>query len=146
MPEKLKAKYAATKILVLDRQERLEKGLPHTDKMIARHVGVTRDTIDRWKKEIPQTITEMEKPKVTTDILGDALHDYDSDTWLKENIKKVNKALIKSCDAGSPASLKIYYQLTKQLIEESKITHEISADEVARRNLEAARQLRESGY
>ncbi|KKL91443.1 hypothetical protein LCGC14_1894640 [marine sediment metagenome] len=71
---------------------------------------------------------------------------YDSNDWLLNRTAEADKALLDSLSKGSPASLKLFYQLMDRLIEKQEIIHGLTADETTRRNLEADRQLREDGY
>ena len=75
------------------------------------------------------------------------IEEYDPDAYLANSAKTVDAALIRACERGSPGALKAYYQITNRLVEKSEnINLDISGDELTRRNLEAARRLRELGY
>ena len=71
--------------------------------------------------------------------------DYGSEEYLENNVSKIDKALLKACEDGNASALKIYYQLTNRLIEQSeqKLKVVLTADEIARRNLLAERELQE---
>ena len=69
-----------------------------------------------------------------------------SQGWLKGKGHEINEALIQSCKGGNAQSLKLFFQLTEQLVEKQEVKIGLNADEIARRNLEADRQLREGGY
>jgi len=72
---------------------------------------------------------------------------YDSSEFLKKRSAEVDEALLKTVKKGSPASLKLYYQLTGQLIEKQDTTFrlgEVSADDHAKIRQEAARRVQDN--
>jgi len=70
---------------------------------------------------------------------------YDSEEILGGGTDRVDKALLRACEQGNAAALKIYYQLTNRLVEKSEqnLKLELSADDIAARNLIADRELDE---
>ena len=66
--------------------------------------------------------------------------------WLHAQGETVNEALIGACRQGNAQALKLFFQLTDQLVEKQDIKVGLSADEIAKRNLEADNQLKEEGY
>ena len=70
---------------------------------------------------------------------------YNSEEYLEKQVKDIDASLIQACESGKVEALKIYYQLTKRLVDkrENKLIVEISADEFYRRNTEAERRIRE---
>jgi len=78
------------------------------------------------------------------DMMENALHK--SEEYLDKNDGVVDDALVKACKRGNAGALKLYYQLTNRLIEKSEVKVGLSADERARRNLQADVELLDSGY
>ena len=70
--------------------------------------------------------------------------EYNSEKYLNENVAQVDKALIRACDNDNAQALKIFYQLTKRLVERTESTHVVlSAEDVSRIDREADRKIRE---
>ena len=65
----------------------------------------------------------------------------DSKRWIA-----VEKTIYEQAIGGSYRDRELYAKLKKKLKEEISVTVGLSADEIARRNLEAERELREGGY
>jgi hypothetical protein len=102
---------------------------------LCRRIGTTKMSLNRWQKEW------REEAKVEAD------PNYDPEGELFKNYQKVDKALMKACERGSPGALKIFYQLTNRLVEKTENTNlDLTADDITRRQLEAERRLRELGY
>lgn len=66
-----------------------------------------------------------------------------SQSWLKARGGEINEALIQSCKDGNAQALKLFFQLTEQLVEKQEVKIGLTADEIARRNFEAERELQE---
>jgi len=72
---------------------------------------------------------------------------YDSKAYLESRSQEVDDNLLKACKKLSPSALKVYYQILGKLIEKSETEVKIglTADELARRNLEAERRVNDVG-
>ena len=95
----------------------------------------------------------VEKQERNRQIIEDNLatmdkKEYDSEAYLRDRTPEADKALLQSMKNGNSSAIKLFYQLLDRLVEkkEEKIEIGLSADEIARRNLEADRQLRDAGY
>lgn len=109
--------------------------------------------IQEHKAELMKLRDTALRHREATNRLGDDLieDNYDSEVYLDGKTHKVDAALLEACKKGSPGALKIYYQLMNRLVEktEQEVKLGLSADELARRNLAAERELesgRETGY
>ncbi len=71
--------------------------------------------------------------------------DYDSTKWLSERTAQADEALLKSLKAGSPASLKLFYDLLNRLVEKKEVTHKLDGGWLARELIAARRELEDSG-
>lgn len=108
---------------------------PFSQKDLAKKLGITESTLINWKKE-----------KANARIMAPEEKEYDSIAYLRGRSPEADKALITSCLSGNASSLKLLKQLLGDLVEKTEVTLGLTADEIARRNLEAERQLREGGY
>jgi hypothetical protein len=98
-----------------------------------RRIGISEMSMHRWKKE--------------WEVVSEPDEDYDPENYLNVSAGKVDKALIRACERGSPGALKTYYQITNRLVEKSEnINIDLTADDITKRQLEAERRLRELGY
>lgn len=73
---------------------------------------------------------------------------YDSQTWLEKRTPDADRALLEAIQNGKVGAFELFYKLLDRLKDksETEIRFGLTADEVARRNLEAERQLREGGF
>jgi len=69
---------------------------------------------------------------------------YDSNDWLLNRTAEADKALLDSLSKGSPASLKLFYQLMDRLIEKQEVSH-IDGSILTREILRAFREFQDSG-
>ncbi len=131
--------------------ERSKNGKPLNDKDMRKYLGVKAAVWSKWiqqfneqkKRDVYMSAHPMVDKKVEPEVIE---AEYNTDTYLNDKTETVDKALIQACENNNAQALKIYYQLTKRLIEEKKVTIGLTADEIARRNLEAEQQLRAGGY
>ncbi len=115
---------------------------PLTKIDFARLYDMAEVTLDHWDKLLDAP------PEVRVTLTEDG-EVYDSEAWLKGRTLDMDRALIESARKGSPKSLELFYKLTgRKLIDKSEVDVKIgrSGDEIARANLRAERELRESGY
>ncbi len=131
--------------------ERYNKGLPLNDKEMRKRLGVKASTWCGWtnqyaeqkKRDVYMSAHPMVDKKVEPEVVE---IEYNSETYLNDQTEVVDKALIQACDNNNAQALKIYYQLTKRLIEEKKVTIGLTADEIAKQHLGNQQWLREQGY
>lgn len=109
------------------------------------------------KQSLRQALMNLEggllgKPPVLPDGSFDAkpfIKDGELDVkpYLIAYRKQVLDNLLTACASGNAQALKIYHQLTGDLVEKQEVDVKIglSADEITRRNLEADRQLEQWG-
>jgi len=71
---------------------------------------------------------------------------YDSEKALEKKLKAIDDSLMERSMAGNTNALKIYYQRLGLLTEKTEVKIGLSADEIARRNLDARRELEGQGY
>ena len=132
--------------------ERWEKGFPLNDKEMRAKLGVKTTVWNKWinqfhekqKRDVVMKCHPMatggEKPQEVEVIKSE----YDSEAYLNDHVDKVDEALIEACDQNNAQALKIFYQLTKRLVEKTETTHTIlSAEDVSRIDREADRKIRE---
>ena len=108
--------------------ERVPKG----EEGFARSIDVSPVVLHDWR------VDRYQKAKLDID--------YDSKKFLLEQVKTADKGLMDACKKGSSAALNTYYQLIGRLKEEQKINVVISADEIAKQNRKAERELESGGY
>jgi len=128
----MKTDYEIATVLAMTPVERVANGLPVSTGDIAKHFGVGE------KKVL--TIRHN---------LSGELNGAVAKIWQKteEQLRKeIEQFLYIAASKGNPNSAKILAQMKGWLIEKSEVKIGLSADEIARRNLEADRQLREGGY
>lgn len=119
--------------LPLSTEQRVEQGLALTMAGEAKSLGVANTLVYKWKRRAeaaaiiePTTLSEQEQ--------ADAL-------FLKELTRDVTAPHSKTSD-------RLLYATIRKMIPKTNIDLKISlsADEIARRNLEATKQLTEGGY
>jgi hypothetical protein len=72
---------------------------------------------------------------------------YDPDEAFFKNYKRIDAALMKACERGSPGALKIFYQLAGRLIERSEnLNIDLTADDIFNIRQRARRELKEDGF
>lgn len=143
MPHPIRKKIEAFQWLGFTLEERFKRNLPVTQEEYAEKNQVSTRQLSNWKAEYDKVQSEKYHIEAEEDS-----GDYDSAAWLLTRTPNADKALLKAMQGGSPAALKLFYQLLDRLTEKSehKVKLELNADEITRRNLEAERQLREGGY
>jgi len=133
-------------VLSLTEKERSEKGLPIMTAELAKYFDVTPGLITRYRLEVPRYLKEQTEKKRERDRLerGDEEEKVESEVnnlldHLYEEAMKPN---------ATAGKMELYLKARGRLVEkrEDRIVVELSADEIARRNLRAERELRESGY
>lgn len=146
-------KAQALKIFLTPKEEKIKQGLPLTRQELATYMGVNRKTMWKWLEDLPRFVAQTKlnakdiKALMETSL---ASKSYDPEDWLKNRTEEADRALMVACANGNAAALKLFNQLTNRLVEKSeqKVEIGLSADEIARRNLEAERRVTEfgSGY
>ncbi len=133
MRANLKIKKQVLGVLVLSDEERKTRNLPVTKADISRTFGVSRPTIDSWEKKLPKNGSPEEIIKQ----LEETIESKD----IKEK-EEVLKKLYTLALEGSVKAAELLLKAKGYLIEkrEDKVTIELSADEIARRNLNAERE------
>jgi len=132
--------------------ERWEKGFPLNDKEMRAKLGVKTTVWNKWinqfhekqKRDVVLKCHPMatggEKP-LEVEVIS---KEYNSEKYLNENVSQVDEALIEACNQNNAQALKIFYQITKRLIERQEVTHTVlSAEDVSRIDREADRKIRE---
>lgn len=91
--------------------------------------GISRVTLNTWRKEWEQSNLPVERHS-------------------DPEVQEVLDALKASCLKGNAFAGKVWLQVKGQLVDKSevKVTLELSAEQIARRNLEAERKLGMAGY
>ena len=108
--------------------KRTSNHVPATKAEFAKQNGLARDTLYRW------------------DVVEPKPEDFDLKEYLKSRGPEAIDGLFKSVKAGSPAALKIYYQLIDELVEKSAQEHTFKLDASYLTRLEnEARRERDSG-
>ena len=133
-------KKQAFKIFAMSPVELGAQGINPSAYGIAKQVGASMPSITKWRKEYNEIIAKGEKPALL--LMSD---EFDIIEYLKAHRKEIAKGLVMSSQAGNPSAQKVALTLTGDYEEKQKaeITIGLSADEIARRNLEANRQLEE---
>jgi len=126
----------------LSYQDRIESGLPTTNRDMSLYLGVQETTFMTALATIEGS--KGIKAAQLADLTYKEDHNYDPDTWLKKRSKQVDKALMKACDEGNPTALRTYYQLTNRLVEKQEVEHKIDGKFIAGIALAASRELREA--
>ena len=127
--------------------ERFKSGLPLDKQKLARHLKVGGTTIKDWEaKYYANKIGEELEASghLTEEEVIDL--NFDPEKWFQETRRERYEALLKACKTGNAQAIKLAAQLANELVEKQEITVGLSADEIARRNLEAERQLKKGGY
>ena len=101
------------------------------------------ETRERREVKIREVMENSLATRPTEEIFTFQEKDYDSDTWLRGRTKEADTALIRSCASGNAASLKLFNQLINRLVEKQEVKIGLTADEIAKRNLEADRRIKE---
>ncbi len=141
-----KAKEIYLRWINLDLKQREAEKLPSDVDNLSIQLQVPVEIMRHWglqeelgKDVSGQIIDEEEetrgRPKLPTDERGN----YDSSAWLRQRTHKADLNLIKAMGKGNTNALKLYYQLTGQLVEKQEVKFGLNADEINRRNLEADR-------
>ena len=124
-------------------EQRFSQGMPITKEELRRKLKVQNKTLQGWEQRynVKALRNRMEITLGGKEVPEEI---YDSKIWLTERTNEVDEALLISVKRGNAQAIKIYKQLTGELVEKSeqKVTLELSADEIARRNLEADRGLK----
>ena len=125
-------------------EERFRHRLPFSKKELAQGLGISEETLHKWyrdyqkmlnepKKEDPPEVPEVKPTEITPEEIAEFRR-------LLFDIAKNPKASNKDRELAA----KMVGVITER--QEKKVTIELTADELTRRNLEADRQLREVGY
>ena len=152
-------KYRAARILALSPTERAMQGLPLTLKDIAKLVGVNPGTIHTWKENLPQILDEMreqeekrwvierlEKDKKLRRIAERNLGPQDiAEVSEEEKLALARKVYEDAMKQGASASEKdVAVKMLGLMIDQKGVRRSgLTADEIARRNIEAERELSE---
>lgn len=128
----------AFKWLDMSREERIACQLPTTQKDFAKSIGIGTTKMRLFKREF---FSLNMKGKIDRKEVQPK--DYDSLSYLKSRTREVDEGIIKSAKSGNAQAQRLIKQLTGELVEKSEVTIGLTADERARRELEAERQLRE---
>lgn len=87
-----------------------------------------------------------EDTKMTAPLRVSLDKELEAERWLEANYPDLLEYTFEAAKKGNAASQKLLAQLMGKLVEKSEVKLEISADDMAKRNLEAQRQLKEEGY
>ena len=152
-------KYRAARILALSPTERALQGLPLTLTDIAKLVGVTPGTVSAWKQKLPEILDEMrgmenrqqvlerlEKDKKLRRIAERNLGPQDiAEVTDNEKLALARKVYEDAMRQGASASEKdVAIKMLGMLIDQKGTRRSgLTADEIARRNIEAERELSE---
>jgi len=163
----LTVRKAAYEWYVMSGVERVVRGYPLTYEEMAEKLNISADTLQNWEddfyagkyvpiKDKERNLTTMEqvasretkKIRDRTRKNDKAAGEFETAEYLRKHSKQIADAIIMGCKAGNAQAMRLAKQLTGELVEQSKteVVIGLSADEIARRNLEAERQLREGGY
>ena len=124
-----------------DDDTRFQKGYSYKMAPFAvKDLKISLATLQNWKREW----IKINAPVTAVDENGDEV--YNSDFFLHKNLQYVDGLLLRGCEKLNPNSLKLFFQRAGVLIERSEVKIGLSAEEVARRNLESIRTLREGGF
>jgi len=152
MPRRSREEELAIKYFKMSKQEKIKFGYPLSTKLFADRLSVTPEKLYEWQnnwvtKELASRKMELRLEEQETDNSKPLNTDttLDSDEYLASRQREVDEALVTSCLKGNATSLRTFNQRTGKLVEkqEQKVTIELSADEIARRNLEAERRINE---
>ena len=127
-------KYEIAQILAMTPIERIVENKPCSMRAIAEHFNISDNTVRRIRADLNTYLARAEEG-VDEDV-------YNSLAFLKSRSRTADENLMRACAEGSPAALKLYKQLTGDLVEKQEVKIVLTADEIARRNLEAERQLK----
>jgi len=152
-------KYRAARILALSPTERALQGLPLTLTDIAKLVGVTPGTVGAWKQNLPKIIDEMrkmenrqrvlerlEKDKKLRRIAERNLGPQDiAEITDDEKLALARKVYEDAMRQGASASEKdVAVKMLGLMLDQRGVKRSgLTADEIARRNIEAERELSE---
>lgn len=134
-PPKIKEKEAFLKWVVLTQEELKEQKLPLNIKAEAKKLGVALTLAYEWKKLALRTGL----------IIKPIYKEQSKDEREKEEL--LDKLYKESMVMGCPANkIEVFAKLKGWLKPSLDLNLGLSADEIARRNLEATKQLKEGGY
>ena len=152
-------KYRAARILALSPTERALRGLPLTLTDIAKLVGVNPGTVSAWNRNLPKILDEMremenrqqvlerlEKDKKLRRIAERNLGPQDiAEITDNEKLALARKVYDDAMRQGASASEKdVAIKMLGLLIDQGRTRKRgLTADELARRNIEAERELDE---
>lgn len=93
---------------------------------MARQLGISPPTIQKWKKEIEQ-----------------AEKDYSSGDYFRSRKKEIDQGMVESVKRGNAQMAKLIKQMSGEFVEKSEITHTVlTADDYSRLSREAEDELR----
>lgn len=130
----------------------MDRGLFVVDTDFRKYLGVGKTVWNNWCRQYadqkPRDVYMSshpmvvgEKPKEPEVIEAD----YNSEAYLNDQTDKVDLALIQACESNNAQALKIYYQLTKRLIEKQEVTHKLDGSFITREILRAGDELESEG-
>ena len=130
--------------LDLSPEEKFSQGLPLDRTKLRRHLGIGTTVLRDWEKrhwanKLGENLETAGDPEPEDD--------FNLQEWLKETNRERWESINRSAKSGNPASQRLLALAAGEIEKkEIKETNELSADDIARRNLEAERQLSEAGY
>jgi len=148
------------RLLAMTPVERAATGKPVSMDEIAEYCGVHPKTVYKYRKELGALAdknrgrhmgaegriqADKAKKPVQQEDSAD-IENYDSGEFLGKRSARIDNALMRSCESGNAMSLKIYYQLTKRLIEKQEVTHKLDGSFLARALVRADRELGDTGH
>lgn len=142
MPHTIRKKIEAFQWFGFIPEERFKHHLPITYEEYAEKIQVSTRQLSNWKAEYDKV--QSEKKTVGVD-------DYTPGDWkqyLQSKKLEAAKRLVEEVQNGKVTAIEAFFKLLGEFIEktEHKVEFGLTADEIARRNFEADRQLREGGY
>lgn len=128
----------AYKWFSMTKEERIQSGFPTAQKDMASFLTVGTTKMRDLKRAYMNK--NFDTPPIAEIISGD----YDSKKYLLSRSKEVDDGLIEAAKKGNAQAARVIKQLTGELEEKPiEVRIGLSADEIARRNAEADRELAE---
>jgi len=133
------------KWVAMSASQRKKSQLPTTSVGMAKHMGVGYTTFHKytnlyWAKKN----TKVMDPGAFKEEASD--EEWDFERWKRDTAPVAADALSGALRRNMPSAIKLYYELTGEYVQKQEIKIGLTGDETARRNLEAEKELRESGY
>ncbi len=131
------------RLIALPPLERVEQGLPETLVQMTEHLGITYQTITKWHRKAKQMgISKMQvEAPVFTPTLPQSKEEQEKAIFMKQ-------LTIDAAQKGASAPTRTLYATLMKMMPKTSIDVNLglTADERARRNLTADKQLEEGGF